>query len=389
MIRRCLLLLSLMIFVSSGLLAQQEVSGKVTDENNDPIVGANILIKGTINGTITDMDGAFKLSAPEDATLLISFVGYATQEIAIAETTNFDFQLLPDDNALEEVVITALGIERDKKALGYAVQDVKSDELNATGDVNIASALQGKVAGVIINQSGSGTGGSSRIEIRGASSLSDNNKPLIVVDGVPFNSSSTFVDLETRRSDEQADVWGGIETSGGLDDINPEDIESISILKGPNAAALYGSRAGNGVIMITTKKGSSKGLNINYSGNVTLSQLAYTLDLQDKYGQGSNGVYDKNSTYSWGPSLNGQLLESWTGEEIPFTAQNDKIEDFTRTGVNNNHNISISSGNEKGSIRASLSKSIANGIFEEHKVDQTSFDLNTSYRGILSDLFIK
>ncbi|NJO91214.1 MAG: SusC/RagA family TonB-linked outer membrane protein [Chloroflexia bacterium] len=367
--RRCLLLLSLLIFVSTNLLAQQTITGKVTDENNDPIVGANVLVKGTNNGTITDMDGVFNITAPEDATLLFSFVGYATQEIAVAGNTNIEVKLLPDDNALEEVVVTALGIERDKKALGYAVQDVKSDELTTTGDANIATALQGKVAGVIINQSGSGIGGTSRIEIRGASSLSDNNQPLIVVDGVPFNSADQG----------EAGIWGGVESAGGMADINPQDIESISVLKGPNAAALYGSRAGNGVILITTKKGSSKGLNIDYNGNVTVSQLAYYLDLQDDYGQGHEGVYDRFATSSWGPKMGGQMLESWTGETIPYEAQTDRLKDFTRLGVSQNHNISLSAGGEKGTIRVSAAKSIENGVYNDHKVEKSNFDLRGVY----------
>lgn len=369
MIKRFLLILSLIIFASLSIKAQQEITGKVLDENNEPIVGANVVVKGTTNGTITDLDGVFRLSAPEDAVLLFSFVGYTTKEVVIAGQTNVELVLTPDENALDEVVVTALGIEREKKALGYAVQDVKSDELTATGDANIATALQGKVAGVIINQSGSGVGGTSRIEIRGASSLSDNNQPLIVVDGVPFNSADQG----------EAGIWGGVESSGGMADVNPQDIENISVLKGPNAAALYGSRAGNGVILITTKKGSSKGLNINYNGNVTISKLAYYLDLQEEYGQGREGAYDRFETSSWGPKMEGQMLESWTGETIPYSAQTNRLEDFTRTGISQNHNVSLSAGGEKGTIRVSAAKSIENGIYNDHKVDKSNFDLRAVY----------
>lgn len=379
MIKKLLFLLSLSFLVTSGLMAQQEITGKVLDENNQPLLGVNVIIKGTTEGAVTNLDGEFTISAPQDAVLVFSFIGYVDEEVTLAGQTFIEVTLLPDLQSLEEVVVTALGIKRDKKALGYAVQDVKSEELTQAGDANITTALQGKVAGVKINESGSGVGGSSRIEIRGASSLSDNNSPLIVVDGVPFNSSSTFIDPNNNQTDDQAGIWGGIETSGGIADINPEDIESISVLKGPNAAALYGSRAGNGVILITTKKGKAGVMSIDYSGNVTVSQLAYTLDLQDQYGQGQEGVYLPDATGSWGPKMEGQTLTSWTGEDIPYSAQTERLQDFTRSGISQNHNLSLSTGSEKGSIRMSIAKSLMQGIYEGHEVDRTNFDLRADY----------
>lgn len=369
MIRKVLFLLSLCLLITSNLMAQQVVTGKVFDENNQPLLGVNVIIKGTLEGTVTNMDGEFTITAPSDATLVVSFIGYIDEEVAINGQTNLEVTLLPDLLSLQEVVVTALGIKREKKALGYAVQDVKSEDLTQSGDPNIATALQGKVAGVTITESGAGVGGTSRIEIRGASSLADNNQPLIVVDGVPFNS-----DIQS-----EAGIWGGLESSGGMADINPQDIENISVLKGPNAAALYGSRAGNGVILITTKKGGARGLNINYNGNVTISDMAYALDLQDIYGQGQEGVYDRFGTASWGPKMEGQMLESWTGEEIPFTAQTDRLDDFTQTGVSQNHNLSLSTGNEKGSMRVSIGKSLENGVYRDHQLDKSNFDLRGEY----------
>jgi len=369
MIRKILLFFSMIILASATSMAQQAISGKVLGSDNEPLIGATIAIKGSTVGTTADVNGEFTLKAPSDATLVISFIGYMPQEIAVAGKTIINVILQQNQTMLDEVVVTALGIKREKKALGYSVQDVKSDELVATGKTDVANALQGKVAGVLISQSGGGIGSTSRIEIRGASSLSDNNQPMIVVDGVPFNNQDA----------SNAGVWGGRESAGGLADINPQDIESISVLKGPNAAALYGSRAGNGVILITTKKGSSKGLNIDYAGSFAVSKMAYSLDLQDKYGQGNEGLYDKFGTESWGPLMNGQLLPSWTGEELPFVAQKDRMENFARTAYSQNHNISLSGGSDKGSIRVSASKSMENGIYAGHKVDKTNFDLNAAY----------
>lgn len=369
MIKKFLLVVSLFLSIATSIMAQQEVTGKVFDESSQPMVGVTVVIKGTAIGTTTGVDGDYKIKVSPDASLVFSFVGYLSQEFPLSGQASISVYMLPSISSLNEVVVTALGIKREKKALGYAVQDIKSDELTSSGDANIANALQSKVAGVVINQSGAGVGGTSRIEIRGASSLSDNNQPLIVVDGVPFNSSDA----------NNAEIWGGVESSGGLSDINPQDIENISVLKGPNAAALYGSRAGNGVILITTKKGTTKGLNINYNGNFAFSKMGYTYDLQDKYGQGNEGVYDKFGTTSWGPLMNGQLLESWTGEELPFSAQTNRLEDFVQTAYSQNHNISLSGASEKGSVRVSASKSKENGVYEGHEVDKTNLDLRADY----------
>ena len=351
---------------------QKEVTGIVTEDGGARLPGVSVVIKGTTVGTVTDIDGKFNILVDDEASILVfSFVGMQTQEVAVGSLSVVGVVMTVNALEVAEVVVTALGIKREKKALGYSVQDIKSDEITQGADASLASALEGKVAGVQISQSGGGIGGSSRIEIRGASSLSDNNSPLWVVDGVPFNDS---------REGEDAGVWGGVDKSGAAFDINPDDIESISILKGANAAALYGSRAGNGVILVTTKKGTkNKGLGISYSGSVTISEAAYFLDLQDKYGQGSEGVYDKNGTLSWGPEMKGQMLESWTGEMIPYKAQTNRIEDFTRTGVSQKHNLSFTGGNEDGSYRASMGKNISEGIYDGHKVEKMNFDLRADY----------
>ncbi|RUT79097.1 SusC/RagA family TonB-linked outer membrane protein [Ancylomarina longa] len=356
---------------NSAVAAQRVINGTITEESGMSLPGVSVVIKGTTIGTVTDVDGKYEISVSGDTDVLVfSFVGMETQEITVGSHSVIDLVMHIDALQVDEVVVTALGIKREKKALGYAVQDVKADELTQAGNADLVSSLQGKVAGVQINQSGSGIGGTSRIEIRGSSSLTGNNAPLWVVDGVPFDNGNS----------RDGGIWGGTSRAGGAFDLNPDDIASVSILKGPNAAALYGERGGNGVILVTTKKGSrNKGLGIDYSGSFTFSDAAYLLDLQDKYGQGTNGEYDKNATSSWGPMMQGQMLESWTGETIPYEAQKNRLEDFTRTGTTQKHNVSFTGGNDNGSYRVSLGKDIMNGIYEDHKVEKSTFDLRADY----------
>lgn len=356
--------------------AQQQqklkITGTVTDETGEPLPGVNVFEKDNVtNGTITSIDGTYSIELDNaEAVIVYSFIGFDAQQLNAAGRSEINVTLVSETTGLDEVVVTALGIKREKKALGYAVQDVKSEALTQAGNPDLVSSLQGKVAGVQINQSGGGIGGTSRIEIRGASSLTDNNEPLWIVDGVPFDNGN----------DRNGGVWGGTSRAGGAFDLNPEDIESVSILKGPNAAALYGERGGNGVIVVTTKKGTKrKGLGISYSGGITFSEAAYMLDLQDKYGQGAEGVYDKNGTSSWGPEMTGQMLESWTGETIPYEAQKDRLKDFTRTGVSHKHNVAFSGGNDDGTFRVSLGKDMMNGIYEGHEVEKTTFDFRGDY----------
>lgn len=230
-------------------ISQQDtkVTGVVDDEFG-PVAGASVVIKGTTTGTMTDMDGRFTLEGVKKGDVLqFSFIGYATQDITYTGQTTLHVKLAEDAQKLDEVVVTALGMKRDKKALGYSMQELKGDELLSSREPNIANSLSGKVSGLQIVRSSNGVGGSSKIVLRGNSSLTGSNQPLIVVDGTPMDNFTGGVD----------DVWGnsGTDMGNGLSDINPEDIESMTVLKGASAAALYGSRAGNGVILITTKSG--------------------------------------------------------------------------------------------------------------------------------------
>lgn len=355
---------------NSAVAVQKTVTGTVTEESGMSLPGVSVIVKGTTVGTVTDVDGKYEITVDDSGILVFSFVGMTTQEITVGDQTVIDVVMMADALQVDEVIVTALGIKREKKALGYAVQDVKADVLTQAGNSNLVTSLAGKIAGVQINQSGSGVGGNSRIEIRGVSSLGGDGSPLWVVDGVPFDDGN----------ERDGGIWGGTSRAGGAFDLNPEDIESVSVLKGPNAAALYGERGGNGVVVVTTKKGTrKKGLGITYSGGFTMSEAAYMLDLQEKYGQGSEGVYDKNSASSWGPEMTGQTLESWTGEMIPYEAQKDRLKDFTRTGTTHKHNLAFTGGNESGAYRVSVGKDIMNGIYEDHKVEKLTFDLRADY----------
>lgn len=279
--------------VVSSIIQQEgrTISGTVTDEQGNSIPGANILIKGTSIGTISDMNGNFEIQVPSNQNILqVSFIGYKNKEVTIGNNKRLNVQLSVQSEQLNEVVVTALGIKREKKALGYAMQEVKTDNLTENKSISLSNMLQGKVAGVQIAQSGSGMGGSTRIIMRGLNSLSGKNQPLWVIDGIPINDDSNG----------DADEYGGTDLASAASQINPEDIESISILKGANAAALYGSRAQSGAIIITTKKGKQgQPLQLEYNGNIQFSKVYNPYDYQNIYGQGSSGVFSTSAKGSW------------------------------------------------------------------------------------------
>lgn len=353
----------------SQVVQEQPVTGTVTDSFGDPLIGVNVVVKGTTNGTITNFDGEYSLivSDPE-VVLVFSYIGYKPQEIPVNGKQVIDIVLLDDTQLIGEVVVTALGIKREKKMLGYAVQDLKAEDLNATGDPSVTSALQGKIAGLQMNTSSTGLGGSTKITIRGNSSLSDNNQPLWIVDGVPFSDTNT----------SDASFYGGVDRGGSAVDINPEDIESISALKGPNAATLYGSRAGNGVILVTTKKGTKKdGFGVNYNGNFTWSRVAETLEMQRRYGQGTRGEYVSNSALSFGGVLDGKTVTAWNGEQLPYSSYGNKLKDYFNTGFFQNHNVAVGNVTDKSHFRASFGSSNNKGMFPGEGLDKINIDLNT------------
>ena len=234
----------LMFFALTLSAYAQQITGTVSDENGVPLPGATVLVQGTSNGVSTDFDGNYSISASQGDTLVFSFVGYASQSVVVGSSTTLNVSLEPD-NTLDEVVVTALGVQRNTKALGYSVTNVDGDELSANPSTNAINALQGKVAGVNITGGAMGAKGSSRVVIRGSSSLTGNNQPLYVVDGITINNDNLGA----------AGMWGGTDFGDGISSINPDDVANITVLKGGAAAALYGSRASNGVIIVTTKNG--------------------------------------------------------------------------------------------------------------------------------------
>ena len=349
--KKSLLRVSLTLVLMLGSLAawaQTTVRGTVKDATGEGIIGAAVQIVGTQNGAITDIDGSFILPGVKQGDRLeISCIGYANQIITWNDGP-VNVILEEDSEMLEGTVVTALGITREKKTLGYALQDVKGDALLDARESNLANALTGKVAGVSIVRSSNGPGASSRIILRGNNSLTGLNQPLIVIDGVPMDN---FVGANNN------DFWNpSADMGSGLQDINPEDVESMTVLKGASAAALYGSRAGNGVILITTKKGAQNpGLGITISGTVALTGEFTRPAMQNRYAQGSLGVFDNTDSQSWGPEINGQTVTKWDGTSAPLQAF-DNVKGFFNLGVTDTENATFSQKYGKTGVYASWTR---------------------------------
>ena len=325
----------------------ETATGTVVDAMG-PVIGASVVVKGTTNGVITDFDGNFSLSGVKKGDIIeISFVGYTTQEV-VWQGKALNVTLQEDTQQLEEVVVTALGIKREKKALGYAMQEVKGDAILAARETNVANALSGKVSGVQIIRSSNGPAGSSKIQLRGSNSVTGLNQPLIVVDGVP---------MDNFTGSGNNDYWNpSADMGNGLSDINPEDIESMSVLKGASAAALYGSRAGNGVILITTKKGrENPGLGITVSASVSVEDIFMMPERQNIFGQGSNGLYEAKSGSSWGPKIEGQTVQNWNNEQEKLSYY-DNVDNFFSTGVNMTENVSFAQQFGKTAVYTSFTR---------------------------------
>ncbi|MTI31484.1 SusC/RagA family TonB-linked outer membrane protein, partial [Xanthovirga aplysinae] len=369
----------------------QNVSGVVTSEEDGlGLPGVNVVIKGTSNGVLTDFDGKYSVSVPEGGTLVFSFVGMVTQEIEVGSKSIIDVALASDVKQLEDVVVTAIGIEKEKRTLGYAVQNVDANDLRNAQESNLVNALAGKVAGVQINSSGGQAGSSSRITIRGSSSLTGSNQPLFVVDGVPMNNS------ENVGNPNESTLFNGTATNR-IADIDPNNIADMSVLKGAAATALYGSRGANGVIMITTKRGSSNKPTINVSSKVGVSE-AIISGYQNSYLQGNNGLYrnglpegqggyaeeegaNPQTTTSWGPHKD-QVSQAVI-DAIGMPQVYDPREEFFRTGLSLENNINLSGGKENLTYYMSYSNLDEKGIAPGNEFIRNSF--NTRLDGKLSD----
>lgn len=346
-------LLTLLLCISTLSLSAQTITvrGTVTDRNNEPLTGATVVVEGsTSQGTVTDIDGNYTLAGVNSkASLEFSYVGMKVQKIAVNGQTTINVTLEEDSEVLGEVVVTALGIKRDKKALGYAIQEVKGDDIVSARENNIANALSGKISGLQVIKSSNGPGASSKIVIRGNNSVTNLNQPLIVVDGVPMDN---FTGADNN------DYWNpSADMGNGLSDINPEDIQSMSVLKGASAAALYGSRAGNGVILITTKSGrKTEGLGITISSSVAFENIFMHPELQNTFGQGENGVYNAESGSSWGPKITGQEYEKWNKEKAQMQAYDNINNYFDKSGTNLTENIAFSQQYNNVSVYTSVSR---------------------------------
>ncbi|CAG9930029.1 SusC/RagA family TonB-linked outer membrane protein [Bacteroides ovatus] len=395
--KRKLMLLLACLFVGIGLVTAQtqKVTGVViSEEDGQPVVGASVLVKGTTLGTITDVDGNFNLSnVPSSAkTLQISYIGMQTQEVVIKP--NLRVVLKADAQKLDEVVVTAMGISREKKALGYAVQDVKSDALTRAANTDLAGALQGKVSGIDITPSSGMPGASSKITIRGSRSFTGDNTPLYVIDGMPIASTA---DVSTSLTDGAY----GTDYANRAVDIDPNDIESINILKGQAASALYGMRASNGVIVITTKsgKGADKGKpTITFSTNLSFDKISTLPELQQEYAQGSGGTFDPSSPFAWGPKISelandptygGNTDNSYTSQygkqsgkyyvpQLAAAGMNpwatpqayNNMKDFFETGVSWSNNVNVAQRFDKGNYSFSLGNTTSNGIVPSTGMDR-------------------
>ncbi len=357
-------------FLLFGLIAtaqEVQISGKVTNVKDGSVLpGVTIFVKGTSQGTTTDIDGGYVMTVPGDAVLVFSFIGMKTKEVSVGGRTVLNISLEPEVTKLEEVIVTALGIKRSEKAIGYSVTTINSEEITKTRTSDAVSALAGKIAGVDISVSSSSPGASNSVIIRGISSLGGSNQPLYVVDGVPIlNNASINTDLN-----------GGYDFGAGNQMFNPDDVESVTILKGAAASALYGNRASNGVVVITTKQGeNNERIKVELNSSLTRSDLLRLPEFQNEYGMGWDGHHTSKENTSWGPKFDG-TSRVWgniygnTQKVKPYEAVPDNVKDFYEYGWKYQNSVSVSGGNDKTTYYGALSHTEEDGIIPE---DHDSF----------------
>ena len=362
----------LLMFAFGFSVQAQSISGTVTDDNGVPLPGATVLVEGTSNGVSTDFDGNYSINASSGDTLVFSFVGYSSLSVVVGSSSTVNAQLAPD-NALEEVVVTSLGIKRNVKALGYSLTQVDGTELSANKSTNAINALQGKVAGVMVTGSAMGAKGSSRVIIRGSSSLTGDNQPLYVVDGITINNTNLGA----------AGMWGGADYGDGISSINPDEIESVSVLKGGAAAALYGSRASNGVIIITTKSGAgAEGIGVEFNSSMQFDTVNLSLrDTQEIYGQGRDfsKISDNIDNYqAWGPRMDGTMVTEWDGVARKYSLQPSALEAYYRTGETYTNTLAVSTSNDTSNTRFSMTNLSNLDIVPNSTLGRNSFGINNS-----------
>lgn len=366
--------MGLLVFALGFAMAQRTVVGQVSDQDGEPLIGASVLVKGSTAGTVTDIDGKYSVNVPAGFnTLVFSYTGYETQEMTLGASNVVNISLA-EGITLETAVVTALGITREQKSLGYAVKKVEGEEVIRAGETNVVQSLAAKASGVQVIGSGGTPGASSKILIRGNSTFTGENQPLFVVDGIPYNNNT-----EGSIAGDYPFNAGlnGVNNSNRALDINPADVESVNILKGPAAAALYGTRAANGVVLITTKKGK-KGLSVNFSSSVSFDEVNKLPELQDQYGQGNGGgtldangnpveggTFIPNFSLTWGPKVGSP----------DFPQAFDNYDSYFETGKTFNNNLSVSMGNENTTFRLSYGNTSQSGIVPNTELNRNSFRL--------------
>ena len=347
-----------------------KVFGTVTD-GTEPVIGASIRVKNSSQGTITDMDGNFKLDVAPGTELIISYVGY--KDVTVKAGANMKIVLEEESTALSEVVVTALGIKRERKALGYGVSEVKGEELTKAKETNVINSLSGKVAGLVVQNTAGGSSGSTRVLLRGNTEMTGNNQPLYVIDGVPLDNTNF----------SSAGEAGGYDLGDGISAINPDDIENMTVLKGPAASALYGSRASHGVILITTKKAEKDKVSVEYNGSLTIDkQLAKWDNIQQVYGMGYNGAYSREATSgtnsSWGAKADDFLVEYFDGVQRPFLMYPDNTSGFFRTGLTAQNTAILSVNSGKTGVRFSVTDMRNKDILPNTHMSRDNFNLRVT-----------
>ena len=353
---------------SIGALAQASIRGTVTSSDGEPIIGANVIELGSNNGTVTDLDGNYQLKVGANAILEFTYTGYVSQKFTVGTQTIINVTLT-EGVALSEIVVTALGISREKKSLTYAAQTIQGGQLTQVRDANFANTLQGKVAGLVVTNASSGVGGATRVNLRGNRSIQSSNNALFVIDGVPVDNSTPG---------QVGNDFGGYNGSDGVANINPDDIESISVLKGAAASVLYGSRAANGVILITTKKGGAGAISVDVNSGAQFDAPLTLPYLQNEYGQGNGGVFGARASGSWGPKMNNQAVTDWTGKSQNMTPQPNNISDFFQLGSSFNNSVGIKGGTDKVQSYFSFTNNQAAGVVPGNTLDRNTVNLRIS-----------
>jgi iron complex outermembrane receptor protein len=404
----------------------QKITGMVTDENGEAVIGAAVSIKGTQNGTITNVEGKFSINASKGSTLVVAYIGMHSEEVTLTDATTCNVSLKPSSKNLEEVIVTAaLGIKRQARSIGYITQNISGKDLIQSNSSNVLSALSGKLAGVNVSSANQLDGGSTRIVVRGNNSIVGNNQPLIIVDGMPLENT-----IRVNMANSTAESTSNIKDYGtGINFINPADIEDMNVLKGAAAAALYGAKGGNGVILITTKKGVKKsGLGVDYSYSVKMTDPYRFREQQNEYGYGgpamamytadNDKIYEKNAqgqilyprqrwsgdryeaiygkmpsglwsfddkaftwhgySTSWGRKMDGKDILWWDGVMRPHVAQPDNQQYFYKNGIQNSHNVSFSNAGDFGSVRIAIGHTDNEAIVKNSNYEQTNFTMGSN-----------